>query len=85
MIRMQIQLSEDQARAVREAAQRERVSRAEIVRRALATHLGGAVRPDRSGQHARALAAMGSVHSELSDLSECHDDYFAEAVDLDPE
>jgi hypothetical protein len=80
---MQIQLSQAQADAVRQAARREGVSQAEIVRRALLGYLAGAVKPDRQAGRVKALAAMGSVLTEHTDLSERHDDYFAEAADLD--
>jgi hypothetical protein len=83
LIRMQIQMTESQAEAVREAARREGVSQAEIVRRALLDYLAGAVRPDRKAARVKALAAMGSVRTDLTDLSERHDDYFAEAAELD--
>jgi hypothetical protein len=79
MIRTQIQLTEDQAAALRELAHRENVSIAELTRQAIDHWLNhvGAIPP--SEQRRQALDVVGRFHSGKSDISEKHDDYLAEA------
>ena len=75
MVRTIIQLPEEQAAALERAARRRGVSRAAIVREALAALLardGGDAALD------RALRAAGSGASGLDDLGERHDAYLAE-------
>ena len=79
MIRTQIQLTEQQANALKELAHRENASIAELTRRAidywLETVDGVSVKERRQ----RALAVVGRFRSGQSDISERHDDYLAEA------
>ena len=84
MIRTQIQLTEEQSRQVKEVAQREDISMAEVIRRAvdhwLHTQGGTNIRE----RHRLALVAAsemdGMFHSGCSDISENHDVYLAEAA-----
>jgi Arc/MetJ-type ribon-helix-helix transcriptional regulator len=75
MVRTIIQLPEDQAAALERAARRRGVSKAALVREALALLLAR-----ESGEAAveRALRAAGSGASGVRDLAERHDDYLAE-------
>ncbi len=74
MVRTIIQLPEEQAAALGRAARRRGVSKAAVVREALAELLG----PEQSAEDEalkRALAAAGSGSSGIPDLAERHDDY----------
>jgi len=79
MIRTQIQLTEAQARALREMAAREGVSLAELIRRGVEVIVQhrGELSPEERRQ--RASAVVGRFRSRLGDLSTRHDDYLAEA------
>lgn len=75
MVRTIIQLPPDQAELLTLAARRRGVSKAAVVREALAVLLAA------EGEDAalnRALAAAGSGASGTADLGERHDDYLAE-------
>jgi len=78
MIRTQIQLSEKQSEVLKQLAREEGVSMAEVIRRALDGVVERRRLPDREELKRRALAAIGSVHSDITDMSERHDDYLAE-------
>lgn len=74
MVRTIIQLPEEQAAALERVARRRGVSRAAVVREALAQLL----RPELAeGDEAlkRALAAAGCGSSGIPDLAKRHDDY----------
>jgi Arc/MetJ-type ribon-helix-helix transcriptional regulator len=74
MVRTIVQLPEEQAAALERAARRRGVSRAAVVREALAGLLGPEeVVEDEALQ--RALAAAGSGSSGIPDLGKRHDDY----------
>ena len=79
MIRTQIQLSEKQARALKDLAARRNVSVAELIRQAVDEQLRAAGTIDPEERKRRALAAAGRFHSGLTDLSTEHDRYLAEA------
>lgn len=79
MIRTQIQLTETQARILKELAHQEGASIAELTRRALDYWLQSLnVMPDAESKR-RALAVVGRFRSECTDVSERHDHYLAEA------
>lgn len=80
MMRTQIQLTEDQARRLRAAAARQKVSIAELVRRGVDAVLKGETEPTRAELVARAIAAAGKHRSDRRDVSENHDRYLAEAA-----
>lgn len=78
MIRTQIQLTEEQARELREQAVRENVSMAELVRRAVDDLLRRAVTVPMDERRRRAMALVGQFRSGQTDVSEKHDEYLAE-------
>jgi predicted transcriptional regulator len=78
MVRTQIQLTEEQAKSLREAAARQGRSMADLVRDGVDLVLGtGAV--SREERRRRALAASGKFHSGFKDIARHHDRYLAEA------
>lgn len=79
MIRTQIQLTDELATNIKNAAAREHVSMAEMIRRAVAGYLETAPTGGTDARYARALAAAGRFRSGLKDLSVRHDAEFAEA------
>jgi hypothetical protein len=81
MIRTQIQLTEEQARALKEAAHRENASIAELTRRAIDQWLLTTAAAPAGDRRQRALAVVGRFRSGKTDVSERHDDYLAEAYD----
>ena len=77
MTRMQIQLTDDQARILRERASDSGRPIAAVVRDAVDAWIAA------DAQHRRrelALAAIGGFHSGLGDLAEHHDRYLEEEV-----
>ena len=79
MVRTQIQLPEELARRVREVADHQHTSMAEVVRRAVSVFFETSPQLDRKARYERAAAAAGAFSSGRSDLSRCHDRHFAEA------
>ena len=79
MIRTQIQLTEEQAKAMKTLAMKRNTSVAELIRRSVDELLQKAVGPDIAERRRRALAAAGRFHSGKTDISTNHDDYLAEA------
>ncbi len=78
MIRTQIQITEKHSQVLRQIALEQGISMAEVIRRALDEVVERRRLPDREELKRRALAAIGSVHSDITDMSERHDDYLAE-------
>lgn len=76
MERTQIQLTEEQALKVREAAAARGISMAAFIREALEDRL---TTERASGHRERAIAAVGGFRSGRSDVSKRHDDYLDEA------
>lgn len=81
MIRLQIQLDNDQAQQLRRSAEEEGVSQAEVVRQALSAHLLRRRLPDEKSVQ-RALAIVGQGASGCPGLAEEHDRYVAESIAL---
>jgi hypothetical protein len=81
MIRTQIQLTEEQAEALKEIAHRENVSIAELTRRAIDQWLETADAVPMAERRRRALAVVGQFRSGKTDISEHHDDYLGEAYE----
>lgn len=75
MIRVQVQLTEQQAAKVKRLADDRGVSVAALVRDAVDELTETS---DREARWERALAAVGKYRSGLTDVSERHDDYLAE-------
>lgn len=76
MIRTQVQLSDEQSRALKETAAARGISIAEVIRQALDQHLGGEARESR---RERAIRAIGGYRSGRHDVSVRHDDDVADA------
>jgi hypothetical protein len=80
MIRTQIQLTEEQARRLRDEARRSGISMAKIIRQSVDQHL------ERSGEvsagvvsRLSALDVAGRFRSGKLDVAERHDDYLEES------
>jgi hypothetical protein len=89
MIRTQIQLTEEQSRRVKAIAEREEISMAEVIRRAVDAWLVVHGEMSMEEKRRRALAVVtemkGRFHSGHSDISVNHDAYLAEAYgDYEP-
>jgi len=78
MVRTQIQMQEDQINWLRVEASARGVSVSQLIREGIALFRAREERfPEEKKK--RALAAVGRFSSNLSDVSERHDDYLAEA------
>lgn len=78
MIRTQIQMEEDQIDWLRAEARSRGVSVSQLIREGVALFRAREERfPEEKKK--RALAAVGRFSSNLSDVSDRHDDYLAEA------
>jgi site-specific recombinase len=80
MIRTQIQLTEDQAKALKRLAATRRVSIAELIRQGVDTVLRSNAGIDLDEKRRRAIEAVGKFRSGQRDISEKHDNYLAEAM-----
>ena len=78
MIRTQIQLTEEQAGALKELAARRNESMAELIRQAIALLLQSSYEISREERIAKAREIAGRFVSEQTDLSENHDAYLFE-------
>ena len=81
MIRTQIQLTEEQAEALKQLAAEEGKSVAELVRLGVDRLIRSQRPADRQELRRRAIAVAGRFHSEDEDLSAEHDRYAAEAFE----
>ena len=79
MVRTQIQLSEEQARTLKELAAKYETSMADLIRQAVDEWLRSVGAVDREELKLRAIAVAGRFHSGQADLSTDHDRYLAEA------
>ncbi|MHB9026037.1 MAG: ribbon-helix-helix protein, CopG family [Armatimonadota bacterium] len=79
MIRTQIQLTEKQARKLRSISERQGVSRAELIRRAVDRAIASEGLPDQEEIRERARMVVGKYTDTATDVSIRHDDYLAEA------
>jgi hypothetical protein len=77
---MQIQFTDQQARAIRQAAQRREVSQSELVRLSVDSFLGARPGPDRTALRARARALVGAFAGAETDIALRHDDYLADSI-----
>jgi hypothetical protein len=80
MVRTQIQLTEAQARSLRRMAAQQKVSMAELVRRAVDRMLESQREPDRKERWERALGMAGRFRSGRSDVARKHDEHLAEVM-----
>ena len=81
MIRMQIQLTEEQLAALRVLARQAGRSVADLVRQSVAEYLVRHPRVDRAERVHRARSLIGRYHSDCPDLAEHHDDHLDDAFD----
>ena len=81
MIRMQIQLTEAQARALKTQARREARSMSDLVRESVSDYVARHGAIDRTDLLRRARALPGRFRSGCKDLAEHHDSYVDEAFD----
>lgn len=79
MVRTQIQLTEEQALAVKKIAVARGVSSAEMIRSAVDALIHSPTGLDWKRRRSRALEAAGKFSSGKHDVSRKHDDYLAEA------
>lgn len=79
MVRTQIQLTEYQAKALKELAAATERSMAELIRQSVDAFLRSSAHSSRQERKRRALAAVGRFRSGATDLSVNHDRYLSEA------
>ncbi len=77
MIRTQIQLTEKQARVLKEIAHEKGISMAELIRRQVDTLIDVKGVDSRDHLIDRAKEACGTYHSGKKDISERHNEYLA--------
>ena len=78
VVRIQVQLTEEQLAALRRLASRRGVSISELVRRGVDILLRGPEAEQDRVQSERARAAAGRFRSGLGDLAEAHDRFLLE-------
>lgn len=79
MVRTQIQLTDSQARELRNVAAQQGISVAALIRRFVDRMLPLQSIRNSDEMRARAIAAAGRIHSGTGDLASRHDEYAAEA------
>jgi hypothetical protein len=77
MVRIRVQVREDQVRALERRAAARRVSMAELIREAIDRWIERDDEED--ARWKRALSVVGKFHSDVPDLAERHDDYLPDA------
>ena len=80
MVRVEILMTEEQARRLKARARREGLSVSALVRRETDRTDGASARGNGEDAQARALAVVGRYHGGAADVAENHDTYFAEAI-----
>jgi len=80
MVRTQVQLTEEQARLLREMASTGRESMAALIRRAVDQFLVNR-KPDRTTLYRQAEAVVGKYEAGSGDVSLEHDRYLTEAFE----
>ena len=81
MIRTQVQLTEEQLRALKDLAREEERSVADLVRQSVAEYLVRRPRVDRAELLRRARGMVGRYRSGVPDLALDHDRYLDDAFD----
>jgi hypothetical protein len=79
MVRIHIQLTEDQAKALERISMYRRLSVAELIRRAVDTLIKSSAVVDVEEGHRRAIGIVGRFVSRKRDISEKHDLYLSDA------
>ena len=78
MVRTQIQLTEEQVKALGKIAMTSRLSVAELIRRAVDTMINSRFTVDPDERLKRALEIVGKFNSGNRDISRKHDTYLAD-------
>jgi len=78
VIRTQIQLTPQQVDELKRAAAERGVSMAAVIREAIDQYVHHRARPSVEELKERAISAAGCAHSVTGDVSQRHDDYFAD-------
>ncbi len=78
MIRTQVQLTEEQVRALKSLSSARKVSVAELIRQSVGVLIRSGREIDIEERRRRAIAAAGRFRSGTSDVSAKHDEYLAE-------
>lgn len=78
MVRTQIQLTEDQAKALKKIAQSRHLSVAELIRKAVDTVIKSSTIVNTEERHKRAIEIVGKFSSGKRDISKKHDLYLTE-------
>jgi len=81
MVRTQIQLTEDQAEAIKKLARAKKISMAEFIRQSVEKILASTAIADTAQRKKRALDIAGRFSSGKHDIAAEHDVYLAEAYD----
>jgi RecA/RadA recombinase len=79
MVRTQIQLTEEQAKALKKIAASRHLSSAELIRRAVDIIIKSGPAADPEERRKRAIDIAGKFSSGKSDVSRKHDKYLADA------
>jgi predicted transcriptional regulator len=80
VVRTQIQLTEEQANALKKLAVSRHLSVAELIRQAVTSFIKSSTVVDAEERQKRAIAAAGRFHSGIADLSNGHDKHLAETL-----
>jgi len=80
MVRTQIQLTEEQAKKLRELSASSRKSIAALIRKAVDEFIASG-NPDRAALYRQAESIVGKYRSDSADISVKHDRYLEEAFD----
>ena len=78
MVRTQIQLTEEQAKEIKNVAVAKGVSVAEIIRRAVEGVIKSSTKTDGEERQRRAIEVVGKFRSGKRDVSKKHDKYLTE-------
>jgi hypothetical protein len=78
MVPTQIQLTEEQSKALKKMAAQRNLSMAELIRQGIDFYLRACGTISQEERRQRAIKAAGRFHSGLTDLSGKHDEYLAE-------
>ena len=81
MVRTQIQLTEEQSKALKKMAAQRSLSMAELIRQGIDFYLRSCGTISQEERRQRAVKAAGQFHSGQTDLSEKHDQYLAEVYE----
>jgi len=80
MRRTQVQLTDEQLQRLRELAERQGRTVAEVIRESVDTYIARAQRDDEELK-ARAIAIGGRFRSGVGDIAENHDEYLAQTIE----